>query len=226
MQRDVSYVNIVSTFLRVASSRSHPTTIRFSGHASAHKLHPMHSVSPVSGFLFSRGAPRYRSATIGRSSGYCSVQIFFGNWVRNVTAMPFRKSAWNIRSTRFMLSVSFPHPLLSRTLATLHGLNSFLRLQERGIEGHHPNWPRANMAPNDPTLPIRRVRNKTDTIEVRGKSLSRNWEPSWSITYSTQSHFSLAPPPPSMRSCAICRKRGPSEMKVKTPGALAKSSPI
>ena len=33
----------------------------------------MHSVSPFSGLMFSRGAPRYRSATFGRSAGYCSV---------------------------------------------------------------------------------------------------------------------------------------------------------
>jgi len=59
MQREVSYVNVVKTFRRVASSRSHPTTIRFSGQAKAHKLHPMHKVSPVSGFLFSRGAPLF-----------------------------------------------------------------------------------------------------------------------------------------------------------------------
>jgi len=39
-------VKVVSTFLRVASSRSQPTTIRFSGHANAHKLQPIHSVSP------------------------------------------------------------------------------------------------------------------------------------------------------------------------------------
>jgi len=35
MQREVSYVKVVRTFLRVASSRCHPTTIKFSGQASA-----------------------------------------------------------------------------------------------------------------------------------------------------------------------------------------------
>src|ERR1700741_2340437 len=39
----------------------------------------------------------------------------------------------------------FPPPSLVKdsrhSLATLHHLNSFLRPQERGIEGHHPNWP-------------------------------------------------------------------------------------
>src|SRR5258708_353489 len=46
MHREVSYVKVVSTFLRVASSRSLPTTIRFSGQANAHKLHPIHSGAP------------------------------------------------------------------------------------------------------------------------------------------------------------------------------------
>ena len=82
----------VSTFLRVASSRCQPTTIRFSGQAKAHKLQPIHSVSPVSGLLLSRGAPRKRSAIIGRSSGYCSVTIFLGCCARKVTARPFKKS--------------------------------------------------------------------------------------------------------------------------------------
>src|SRR5467141_1485594 len=111
MHREVSYVKNVSTLRRVASSRSQPTTIRFSGHASAHKLHPMHSVSPVSGLLFSRGAPRYRSATIGRSSGYCSVTMFLGFCARKVTARPFRKSTWNNRSrSSRMRVVSFAVP--------------------------------------------------------------------------------------------------------------------
>src|SRR6266403_1943607 len=107
MHREVSYVKKVSTLRRVASSRSQPTTIKFSGHASAHKLQPMHSVSPVSGLLFSRGAPRYRSATIGRSSGYCSVTMFLGFCARKVTARPFKKSTWNNRSRSSCMRVSF-----------------------------------------------------------------------------------------------------------------------
>jgi hypothetical protein len=43
------------------------------------------------GILFSRGAPRNRSATIGRSGGYCSVQILSGCCVLKVTHIPFRK---------------------------------------------------------------------------------------------------------------------------------------
>src|SRR5580693_5259622 len=39
-------------------SRNQPTTIKFSGQASAHRLHEMHNDSPVSGFMFRRGAPR------------------------------------------------------------------------------------------------------------------------------------------------------------------------
>src|SRR5258708_21341982 len=114
MHREVSYVKVVSTFLRVASSRSQPTTIRFSGQANAHKLQPIHSVSPVSGLLLSRGAPRYRSATIGRSRGYCSVPIFLGCCVRNTTARPFKKSTWNNRSrSSRMRLVCLPHPQLS-----------------------------------------------------------------------------------------------------------------
>src|SRR5467141_3251261 len=119
MHREVSYVKKVSTLRRVASSRSQPTTIRFSGHASAHKLHPMHSVSPVSGLLFSRGAPRYRSATIGRSSGYCSVTMFLGFCARKVTARPFKKSTWNNRSrSSRMRVVSFATTSLSSNCCT------------------------------------------------------------------------------------------------------------
>src|SRR5713226_3207928 len=134
MHREVSYVKNVSTLRRVASSRSQPTTIKFSGHASAHKLHPIHSVSPVSGLLFSRGAPRYRSATIGRSSGYCSVTMFLGFCARKVTARPFKKSTWNNRSRSSRMRVSFFRPfpivkqsavlLLYRTLCLI--LNSFV----------------------------------------------------------------------------------------------------
>src|SRR6266850_2454770 len=118
MHREVSYVKKVSTLRRVASSRSQPTTIRFSGHASAHKLHPMHSVSPVSGLLFSRGAPRYRSATIGRSSGYCSVTMFLGFCARKVTARPFKKSTWNnrSRSSRMRVSLFLPLPIVKQPL--------------------------------------------------------------------------------------------------------------
>src|SRR6266851_837137 len=114
MHREVSQVKVVSTFLRVASSRCQPTTIRFSGQANAHKLQPIHSVSFVSGLLLSRGAPRYRSATIGRSSGYCSVTMFFGCCVRKVTARPFKKSTWNNRSrSSRMRLVCFSPPQLS-----------------------------------------------------------------------------------------------------------------
>src|SRR5882724_3490704 len=119
MHREVSYVKKVSTLRRVASSRSQPTTIKFSGHASAHKLQPMHSVSPVSGLLFSRGAPRYRSATIGRSSGYCSVTMFLGFCARKVTARPFKKSTWNNRSrSSRMRVVSFATTSLSSNCCT------------------------------------------------------------------------------------------------------------
>src|SRR6267143_4540166 len=121
MHREVSYVKKVSTLRRVASSRSQPTTIRFSGHASAHKLHPIHSVSPVSGLLFNRGAPRYRSATIGRSSGYCSVTMFLGFCARNVTARPFKKSTWNnrARSSRMRVSLFLPFPIVKQSAVLL-----------------------------------------------------------------------------------------------------------
>src|SRR6476661_2165777 len=109
MQRDVSYVNVVSTFRLVASSRSLVTTMRFSGQASAHRLQEMHNVSPLSGLMLSRGAPRYRSATLGRSDGYCSVQIYFGFWLRNVTQRPCNKSTkkTDLRNLPIILSVHF-----------------------------------------------------------------------------------------------------------------------
>jgi len=51
-----------------------------------------------------------------------------------VTAMPFRKSAWNIRPTKsFMHSVSFPQAVLSRTLATM----PLFGLQERALFSPH-----------------------------------------------------------------------------------------
>src|SRR6266705_3535964 len=109
MQREVSYMNVVSTFRLVASSRSLVTTIRFSGQASAHKLQEMHSVSPLSGLMFSLGAPRYRSATLGRSDGYCSVTMYLGCWLRNVTQSPCNKSTKKtvLKSLPIFLSVHF-----------------------------------------------------------------------------------------------------------------------
>ena len=61
MQREVSVarVKFVKTLRRVASSRCQPTTIKFSGHARAHRLQAMQRVSPVSGLMFKRGAPRW-----------------------------------------------------------------------------------------------------------------------------------------------------------------------
>src|SRR5260370_40969258 len=92
MQREVSYVNVISSLRRVVSLRSLVTTIRFSGHASAHRLQEMHSVSPLSGLMLRRGAPLYRSATLGRSDGYCSVTMYFGCGLRNVPQSPGNKS--------------------------------------------------------------------------------------------------------------------------------------
>src|ERR1035441_9279524 len=85
-------MKVVSSLRLVCSLRWLVTTIRFSGQASAHRLQEMHSVSPLSGLMLSRGAPRYRSPTLGLSAGYCSVYIRLGSWLRKVTQRPWKRS--------------------------------------------------------------------------------------------------------------------------------------
>src|ERR1700744_2993055 len=69
-----------------------PTTIKFSGHATAHKSQAMQRFSPVSGLIFKRGAPRNRSETAGRVAGYCSVYILAGPCWGDVTAGAFKSA--------------------------------------------------------------------------------------------------------------------------------------
>src|ERR1022692_3259802 len=51
-------MKVVRSLRLVCSLRWLVTTMRFSGQANAHRLQEMHSVSPLSGLMLSRGAPR------------------------------------------------------------------------------------------------------------------------------------------------------------------------
>src|ERR1022692_4797102 len=102
-------MKVVRSLRLVCSLRWLVTTMRFSGQANAHRLQEMHSVSPLSGLMLSRGAPRYRSPTLGRSAGYCSVYIRLGSWLRKVTQRPWKRSTRKIFRKRFKIMIA-PSP--------------------------------------------------------------------------------------------------------------------
>src|ERR1700686_4306627 len=112
----------------------------------------MQSVSPVSGFMLRRGAPRYRSATMGRSCGYCSVYMFLGFCVRKVRIMPFQKSARNsLLKNEFMIaSLSAKHAIVKGTVDAHLGREDVVesiaplhKPQERGTRNSKSikSWP-------------------------------------------------------------------------------------